>query len=143
MEKEKKVIDIKDLFTSEREDEGVWFEPKIDGIPCGIEFLVTGANTNKNAAEAERFNKESSELEKIKDPEEKAQKRKELDAKRGADFVIGIRPADGCEINFDGEPIEYSRPMIEKIFLGAPLIRVEIINFAYQTENFMNRKKNA
>lgn len=140
---EVQVVNIEDFFTADNEDSGVWFEPRIKGNPCGIEFLVTGANTDKNAAQAERFKKERAKIEELKDPEERAKKLKEIDAKRGADFVIGIRPAKGCKINFDGQELTYSKPTIEKILLGAPLIRIEIINFAYETENFMKGKNNA
>ena len=50
--KEKKQINIEDFFTEDNERAGVWFEPKIDGNPCGIEFLVTGASTDDNIIEA-------------------------------------------------------------------------------------------
>lgn len=140
---EERVINIEDFFTAEREEEGVWFEPIVNGIPCGIEFLVTGANTDKNAAQAERFKKQRAEIEVLKDPEERSKKLKEIDAKRAADFIHGIRPAEGCKINFGGSALEYSKPNIEKIMFGAPLIRVEIIGFAYETANFMKRENNA
>ena len=142
-EEELQVINIEDFFTTQNEDEGVWFEPYINGTPCGIEFLVTGSGTDKNAAQAERFKKERAKIEALKDPEERSAKLKELDSKRAAQFVHGIRAAKGCKINFGGQALEYSKPMIEKIMFGAPLIRLEIINFAYETANFMKREKNA
>lgn len=137
------VVNIEDFFTADNEEEGVWFEPIIKGTPCGIEFLVTGSNTDKNAAQAERFKKARAEIEKLKDPEERSAKLKEIDAKRAAEFVHGLRAAKGCKVNFGGQPLEYSKPMVEKIMFGAPLIRIEIINFAYDTANFMKREKNS
>lgn len=135
-------INIEDFFTTENEETGVWFEPIIKGIPCGIEFLVTGSNTDKNAAQAERFKKARAEIEKLKDPEERSARLKEIDSKRAAEFIQGMRAAKGCKANFGGQPLEYSKPMVEKIMFGAPLIRLEIINFAYETANFMKREKN-
>jgi len=141
-EMEKQTINIEDFFTEDREEEGVWFEPKVNGESCGLQFLVTGFGSNENAAGAERYDKERDELDELKDPVEKVKKRKELDARRVAEFIKGIRAADGCEVNFGGKPIESSRPVAEKIFLNAPLIRDEIIRFAKTTTNFIKREKN-
>ena len=138
---EKQTINIEDFFTEDREEAGVWFEPKVAGVPCGIEFLVTGFGTNENVANAERYDRERTELDELKDPVEKAKKRKELDAKRVTDFVKGVRPAAGCEVMIDGKPIEYSVPCMNKIFLKAPLISGEIIRFAKTTTNFIKREK--
>ena len=142
MMEKKRTINIEDFFSEDREEEGVWFEPKVAGVPCGIEFLVTGFDTNENVANAERYDREVSELNDLKDPVEKAKKRKELDAKRVTDFVKGVRPAEGCEIMIDGKPLEYSKPCMQKIFLKAPLISGEIIRFAKTTTNFIKREKN-
>jgi len=140
-EMEKQVINIEDLFSEDREENGVWFEPKVNGGSCGLQFLVTGFGSNKNAAGAERYDKERAELDELKDPVERAKKRKELDAKRVAEFIEGLKPAEGCEVNFGGKPIEYSKPVVQQIFLNAPLIRDEIIRFAKTTTNFIKREK--
>lgn len=138
-----KKINLEDLFTEDNEKEGIWFEPKIKGVPCGIEFLVTGTGTDENIASSERYEKAMGELEDIKDPIEKAQKQKELDANRVAEFVIGIRAAEGSEVSYGGKPIEFSEPLIQKLLLKSPLIKVEIIKFARDTANFIKREKNA
>ena len=143
-----KTIDIEDFFTEDNEDSGVWFEPKIrdvngDLVPCGLEFLVTGKNTDENIAGTERYEKQLAELEDMKDPVEKAKKQKELDANRVAEFVKGLRVVEGYEVNFGGKQIEYSIPLVQKIFLKSPLIKVEVINFVMKTANFIKREKNA
>ena len=92
-----KHINIEDFFTEDNEKEGIWFEPKIKGVPCGIEFLVTGRGTDENIANSERYDKTLAELEDIKDPLEKVQKTKKADADRVAEFVKGIRAAAGSE----------------------------------------------
>ena len=71
-----KTINLEDLFTEEREKEGVWFEPKIKGRPCGIEFLVTGRGTDEAVIGGERYDKALAELEDVKDPVEKTRKQK-------------------------------------------------------------------
>ena len=139
---EKRTINVEDFFTEEHEAEGVWFEPKIKGQPCGIKFLVTGTGTDENVANSERYEKALAELEDIKDPVEKVKKQKILDANRVAEFVIGIKAADDCEAEFGGKPIEYSVPFIQELLLKAPLIKFEIIRFAKETTNFIKREKN-
>ena len=138
-----KTINLEDLFTEEREKEGVWFEPKIKGVGCGIEFLVTGRSTDENIAGGERYDKAVAALEDMKDPIEKSKKQKELFANRIAEFVKGIRPANGSELMYNGKPLEYSVPLIQKLFQQAPLISGQIFSFVTDTTNFMKREKNA
>jgi hypothetical protein len=135
-------INIEDFFTVDNEQEGVWFEPKINGMSCGLEFLLTGKNTDANVAATERYDKQVSKLEEIKDPIEKAKKRNELEASRVADFVKGLREVDGVSVNYGGKKIEYSVPLVKQIFLKSPLIKNQVIDFVLQTTNFIKRKKN-
>lgn len=141
---DKKVINIEDFFTEDNEKEGVWFEPKIDGIPCGIEFLVTGAGSDDNVIENERYEKAMAEAKNIKDANERVAKEKEIDANRVAALVKGIRAADGVEVfsKESGKQIEYSVPLIQKLLLKSPLIKSEIVRFSLKTSNFIKREKN-
>lgn len=138
-----KTINLEDLFTEEREKEGVWFEPKIKGKPCGIEFLVTGRGTDEAVIGGERYDKALAELEDVKDPVEKSKKQKVLFANRVAEFVKGVRPAEGSELMYEGKPLEFSVPMIQKLLYQAPLITTQIFSFMNDTTNFMKREKNA
>ena len=138
-----KKINIEDFFTDDNEKEGIWFEPKIKGVPCGIEFLVTGTGTDENVANSERYEKEMAETEEIKDPIEKVKKQKEIDANRVAQFIKGIRAAEGSDVQYNGKPLEYSVPLIQKLLFKSPLIKMEIIRFAKDTANFIKREKNA
>lgn len=138
-----KKINIEDFFTDDNEKEGIWFEPKIKGVPCGIEFLVTGTGTDENVAGTERYEKEMAETEDIKDPIEKVKKQKEIDANRVAQFVKGIRAAKDSEVQYNGKPLEYSVPLIQKLLFKSPLIKFAIINFAKDTANFIKREKDA
>ena len=137
-----KSINIEDFFTEDNEKEGIWFEPKIKGVPCGIEFLVTGTGTDENVAASERYEKAIAETEDIKDPLEKVKKQKEIDANRVAEFVKGIRASEGSELKYNGKPLEFSVPMVQQLMLKSPLIKMEIIKFARETANFIKREKN-
>ncbi len=136
-------VNLEDFFTEDNERNGIWFEPKIDGRPCGIEFLVTGAGTDSNLVENERYDKAMAEAEDIKDQIEKVNKKKEIDANRVACLVKGIRAVKGKNVMFEGKPLEYSVPLIQKLMLKSPLIKLEIVKFATKTANFIKREKNA
>jgi len=139
---EKKTVNIEDFFTDDNEKAGIWFEPKIDGEPCGIEFLVTGAGADDNLIENERYEKAMAEAEDIKDQKERVNKKKEIDAERIAALVKGIRAAnEGEELKFGGKPLEFSVPMIKQLMLKSPLIKLEIVRFATKTANFIKREK--
>jgi hypothetical protein len=139
---EKKTVNLEDFFSDDNEKAGIWFEPKIDGEPCGIEFLVTGAGTDDNLVENERYEKAMAEAEDIKDQKERVNRRKEIDADRIAALVKGIRAADGNELMYNGKPIEYSVPVIKQLMLKSPLIKLEIVKFSTKTANFIKREKN-
>lgn len=138
----KNIVNLENFFTDDNEKDGIWFEPKIKGIPCGFEFLVTGTGTDENIANSERFEKAMAETEEIKDPIERVKKQKVIDANRVAEFVKGIRATEGNEVFSDGKPVEYSVPLIQKILLKSPLIKLELIKFAKDTANFIKREKN-
>jgi hypothetical protein len=142
MKMEKTKINLENFFTEDNEKTGVWFEPRIKGEPCGIEFLVTGLGSDENQAGNERYEKAMDATNKLKDPIEKAAKRKVIDANRIAEFVHGIRAADGNEIYFEGKPLEFSVPVIQQLLLKSPLIKIEIAKFAMETANFIKREKN-
>ncbi len=136
-------VNLEDFFTSDHERDGIWFEPKIKGIPCGFEFLVTGFGSDENAVNDERFEKENAKAKEIKDSLERQKKLGEIDAKRIAALVKGIRAAEGTtEVDFGGKPIEYSVPLIQEIMLKSPLIKLEVAKFSADTTNFIIRKKN-
>ena len=138
----KRKINLENFFTEDNEKTGVWFEPRIKGEPCGIEFLVTGLGSDENQAGNERYEKAMDETNKMKDPIEKAAKRKVIDANRIAEFVHGIRAADGNELYLNGKPLEFSVPVIQNLLLKSPLIKVEIAKFAMETANFIKRERN-
>lgn len=140
---EEKAINLEDFFTEDNEKEGIWFEPKIGGQPCGIEFLVTGAGTDDNLIENERYEKAMAEAEKIKDQKEKVNKKKEIDADRVAALVKSIRAVEGTKVSFGGKPLEYSPSLIKQLMLKSPLIKNAIVRFAIDTTNFIKREKNA
>jgi hypothetical protein len=140
---EKDYIDIEDFFTDDNEKNGVWHEPIIDGIPCGLSFLLIGIHSDEAVAKMEHYDRLTKELrEKERDPELRAAKEKEIDAERVASLTKGMKTASGKAVRKDGKEIEFSTNLVKELYMHAPLIKMDCIEFAIKTANFMNRKKN-
>ena len=133
-ELDENTVNIEDFFSEEREEKGVWFEPTIDGVPSGIEFLVTGIGTDERRLKA---------LKKIEDPVERSKQGKILDANRVAEFVRDIRAKKGQNVLFGGQPLKYSKTLVQQILYKAPFLKAEIARFAVNTANFIKKVKNA
>lgn len=138
---DKKVINLKDFYTRENEQNGMWFEPVVDE-PLGIEFLVISVSSNEGVALMEHYDREQKEAQKEKDPQIRARKLEEIDAERTAALVKGVRAVDGYELQDEnGNKVDFSLPLVKEFFFNAPLVKVSVIKFAIDTANFMNRKK--
>lgn len=109
----KRKVHIEDFFTVDNAKTGMWFEPKLGRDGCGFEFLVCGAATDEAMADDEHYESLYAQAEDIKDPIQRKAEQMKVDAKRAAEFVHGLRAAKGCKINFGGQPLEYSKPMVE------------------------------
>ena len=86
---ENTVLDIAQFFSRDNENNGVWFEPEINGKKCGFEFLVCGVNSNTASVADEKWNKQRSELKAIEDPKERAKKDDEIFAEEVAAYGEG------------------------------------------------------
>ncbi len=140
-ESEKKVINLEDFYTLENESNGFWHEPVIDGIPMGMQFLVIGVHSDEGVSLMEHYDRLSREIKKEKDPEIRAKKEAENDAERVAALVKGVRAAEGYELKKGDKKVDFSLPMVRDFLLNAPLVKMNLIEFAINTANFMNRKK--
>lgn len=138
---EKKIINLEDFFTQKNETEGVWHEPVIDGVPMGMEFLMIGIHSDEGVSLMEHYDRLSKELQKEKDPKIRAKKEAENDAERVASLVKGIRAVEGYELQKGGKEINFSIPVVKELLYNAPLVKMDLIEFAIKTANFMNRKK--
>ena len=114
---ENKVIDIEDFFTEKNEREGVWHEPVIDNIPCGLEFLLIGIHSEEAVAKMAELDKKSEEIRGSKDSNEtKEENLKQLDAERVPVLTKDIRAADGSELTKGGKPFVFSTEIAKELF---------------------------
>lgn len=139
---EKKIINLEDFFTRKNEADGFWHEPVIEGIPMGMEFLMIGVHSDEGVSLMEHYDRLSKELKKEKDPKIRADKEALNDAERVASLVKGIRAVEGYELQKGNKEISFSIPLVKDFLYNAPLVKMDLIEFAIKTANFMNRKKN-
>lgn len=135
------VINLEDFYTEKNEENGVWYEPEIDGKPCGLEFLMIGIHSEEAIANMERYDAQMNELyEKETDKSVISKKEKEIDAERVASITKDVRAAGGKELRKDGKVLEFSLEAIKEFYLNTPVIKLANIEFALKSSNFMNVK---
>ena len=133
-------IDISDFFTTQKEKEGIWFEPKVKGVGIGIEFKVLGTASDATIIAGEQYEKDSALAENEKDPVKKSHLNRDALVKRISAMVVDIRAKDEGEILIRGKPLTYSRENVEAILMGSRAIRTELLNAFMDSGNFMTRK---
>lgn len=137
-----KTIEIEDFYTEDNEKNGVWHEPVIDGEPCGIKFLLIGIHSAEAIKNMEYYDQLIDKLDEITDPEERAIKEKEIDAERVASLTKDVKASDGADILVGGQKVVFDKAFIKKLYMEAPLFKMDNIEFAIKTSNFMKKKGN-
>ena len=132
-------INIEDFYTEENEKTGVWHEPIIDGNPCGLEFLIIGIHSDEAVKKMDYYDGLLDKLQ--NEPEDiRYEKEREIDAERVASITKNIRATNGSTLVEDGKPIEFSTEFMKKFYLNAPIIKMDNIEFAIKTSNFMKKQ---
>lgn len=140
-EVEKAIIDIADFFTKDKEKEGVWTKVNVFGKDL-FEFKIIGSNSDKVTILNEEFNKKSSEIAAIVNPEERAEKLGELYAESAAKRILEMRPIEGTELKLGGKPVDCSKETIVSILKNSYDIAAFVIRFSMNSGNFTNKKIN-
>lgn len=140
MAKDNKVIDLSGFFTSKRQEEGVWFEPKILGETTGIELKVIGSESDEAASVLAEYAKEMQKVEEIQDMATKNAMTKEIVTTCAAKLVKDLRPIDGYTIKLGEEDVEYSYDLVKEIFENAPRFAFQVVDFSRKDTNFMEKK---
>lgn len=138
---EKKVVDIADFFTTSREKEGVWYEPKVDDVGIGIEFKILGYSSDQNVISAEVYRKEHEAAEAETDPVKKNNMERDAVCKRIASLITDLRGKNGNEIKIGGKPLTYSEDAVRQILYENIDIRTDLFRATLDTPNFQMKKR--
>lgn len=138
---EKKIVDISSFFTTTRQKEGVWFEPKIDGAETGIEFKILGKEADDTIVAFEEYSKEHGKLADEKDLKKKSNLEREASIKLIASCITDFRGKDGAEITTEEGILEYSEENLHKILYESADLRTALFEAILEPTNFM--KKNS
>ena len=133
-------IDIASFFTKKNEEEGIWYEPKVEGRGIGIEFKLLGKASDANTIASEVYEKETDEASKEKDAVKRRDKNDKALAKRFAAVVTDVRATEGNTVFIEGKPLTYSRETVEYILLQSSVISEDILRAFIERENFMTKK---
>ena len=135
----KKIVNLEDFFTDVNEREGVWHEPIIDNIPIGLEFLLIGIHSEEAIKKMEEIDEKTKAVREDKkiDADKQEEELKQLDALRVAVLTKGIRCTDGSELHVNGEPLEFSEEVAQKLYYNSPDIKMDCVDFVLKSSNFM------
>ena len=136
-----KTINIEDFYTEANEAKGMWHEPVIDGEPCGLKFLIIGIHSAEAVNNMVHYDKLVDKLKEEEDEDVRAQKEKEIDAERIASITKDIKGSNGETLMKDGKEIEINKESIKELYLNAPLLKMDIVEFALKTSNFMKKSE--
>lgn len=131
------IIDITKFFSRDNEENGKWYQPKVKGKECGIEFKIYGPNSNAQSVADDKFNKEKEEIDMIEDSVEKEERYKEALAKKLAAYCGDIRGANGAKLSL-GDDKEVTKKDIYDIFVNSPVIALDVMRYAARQENFLD-----
>lgn len=133
-------INIAKYFTKKNEEEGFPHELIIAGEKTGIVAYVYGVNSNAVTLANETYRKEVEEYKAIKDPAIRTKKMDAAFSKRIAGFVKKFETVDGSPLEIDGAVVTEND--YAKIIDNSPLIACEILEYASDTEGFLDKEKN-
>lgn len=137
---EKKIVDIADFFTTTREKEGVWYEPKVEGVGLGFEFKILGKASDENALSAEVYRKEHELAEKETDVAKRNELERNAVTKRVCAVITDLRAKDGVDLKMNGETLSYSKEMVYSIIYESIEIRTDVFAATFEDSNFMTKK---
>ena len=135
-----KVINIEDFFTESNEKNGMWHEPVFDGVPCGLEFLIIGIHSREAMERMEYYDNLLEQLDPSMPEEERDLKEREIDAERVASLTKDMRATNGEDIMIDGKKVVFDKEFIKRLYMEAPLFKMDNIEFALKSSNYMNKK---
>lgn len=133
-------INIAKYFTKKNEEDGFPHELIIAGEKTKIVAYVYGVNSNAVTLANETYRKEMAEISAIKDPAVKSKKTDAAFAKRVAAFVKKFETTDGSPLMIGDTPVTENDYI--KIIDQSPLIAREILEYASDTEGFLDKEKN-
>lgn len=139
VENEENVVDISSYFTTSREREGVWFEPKIEDNSIGIKFKIVGPASDEYI---KAYSDYRTAHEMVVNTEDDALAI-ELERKAICNFLNGVikdfKPSAGITLLVNGKKLEYSKSIMEKILYESAEIRSVLFDAVVDSETFRKR----
>ena len=133
-----KPFELSDLFTRERINSGVWYEPRVESLSLGLRFCITGASSPDNLIAYQDYLFGVNEIKGEKTIASFISKKTSLDANMAAKLVIDMQTVNGEEITVNGIKLTDVKDALKKLFEENNALAVDVIDFATKESNFMN-----
>ena len=101
---------------------------------------MIGIHSNEAVRSMEYYDKLIDELDNIADSEKRAEREKEIDAERVASLTKDVRATNGAEILVEGNKVVFDKEFIKRLYLEAPLFKMDNIEFAIKTSKLSSSK---
>ena len=136
-ENKEEVFELSNLFTTQRIDEGLWFEPYSNQISLGIKFKVIGVSSPKVIKDYTEYQTKLN-LISVKDGVEAALKEQyALTADFVPKLIADVQTVDGRKIVINGENMADVNGAMKDLFMNNNLIAEMILNFASSDFNYI------
>lgn len=137
-QKKPEPFELSNLFTRERINSGVWYEPRVESLSLGLRFCITGASSPDNLIAYQDYLFGMNEIKDEKTIASFVSKKTLLDADMAAKLVIDMQTVNGEEIIINGVKLTDVKDALKKLFEENNALAVDVIDFATKESNFMN-----
>ena len=136
-EKKEDTFELSNLFTTDRMNEGVWFEPYSDGITLGVRFKIIGIGSTKVVNDYAKYTVDINTLSGKDGFEAMMKKQAEINADFASKLISNIETSDGRKVVMEGKDIDNLKEVMKKLFTENELVADMIIKFASNDFNYI------
>lgn len=136
---ENNTVDIADFFTTTREKDGVWIEPKMSDVGVGFEFRVVGPASPLFLNAVADYLEAHAKVVENKDRKTAYEEEVKAVVERNSAVVTGLRVKKGNSIRINGRPLAYSKETVREILYESSEIRDSVWNAVTAQSTFMKK----
>lgn len=136
-DKKEETFELSNLFTTERMNEGVWFEPYSDNVSLGVKFKVIGVGSYKMVNDYAKYTIDTNSISGKDGFDSMMKQQAKINAEFASKLISNIETSDGRKVVMEGKEIDDLRKVMKKLFEENTLVADMIIKFASSDFNYI------
>lgn len=136
-DKKEETFELSNLFTTERMNEGVWFEPYSDNVSLGVKFKVIGVGSYKMVNDYAKYTIDTNSISSKDGFDSMMKQQAKINAEFASKLISNIETSDGRKVVMEGKEIDDLRKVMKKLFEENTLVADMIIKFASSDFNYI------